>query len=254
MRAHPEPALDQLLIFRSIHPLYGAFLVKHLGIANREERIQAFESVLEMPRPLLKYVRVPWPEHLPPGPLQTQRLDPDLIQRGLIVAPLPPAEDEEEEEELDWRDRPPVLADKLRLLFDAIYPDVTDVNTQAVWCAGELLMRDAGNFNSYVKAHDLIKQEGIVFRHLLRLILMLGEFMEVCPADTTPEEWKADLRDLMERLTASCREVDPTSTDMMIQLAHAADVVEGETPAQPVAAEPPPKKAFGSGLFDDETP
>jgi superfamily II DNA/RNA helicase len=252
MRAVPMPALDQLLVFRSIHPLYGAFLLQHLGIANREERLQAFESVLEMPRPLLKSVRVPWPEELPPGPLATQRLDPDLIQRGLIAAPLPSAEgDEEEEDEDGWRERPPTLADKLRLLFDALYPDVADLNTQSVWCAGELL-RFAGNFNMYVKNRDVIKQEGIIFRHLLRLILLCGEFMELCPADTTPEECRTDLRDLMDKLTASCREVDPTSTDQMIQLAHAADVVEGETAAIPKPeAEPAPQRQFGAGLLDD---
>jgi hypothetical protein len=53
---------------------------------------------------------------------------------------------------------------------------------------------------------------------------------------TPPEkadEWQADLRDLSERLTASCREVDPTSTDEAIQQAHAADVVEGEAVAGP---------------------
>jgi hypothetical protein len=249
--AHPTPALDNLLIFRSVHPLYGAFLLQHLGIANRDERIQAFESVLEMPRPLLKFVRVPFPDDLPPGPLATTRLDADLINRGLIAAPLPPSEDEEEEEEFGWKERPPTVADKLRLLFDALHPEVTDVNTVSVWCAGELL-RHEGNFNLYVKTHDLVKQEGIVFRHVLRLILLCGEFLEVTPADTTPEEWQTDLRDIMDRLTASCREVDPTSTDMMIQSAHAADVVEGETAvATPdVPAEPEPTKRFGEGLFE----
>src|SRR5262249_27011321 len=154
-----------------------------------------------------------------------QRLDPELIQRGLIAAPLP--EEEEEDEEDDWwEERPPTLAEKLRLFFDATYPDIPDVHTQSVWCAAELL-RFAGNFNLYVKSRDLVKQEGIVFRHLLRLILMLGEFLQVTPAETTAEEWQADLRDVSERLTASCRAVDPTSTDEVIQLAHAADVVEG---------------------------
>ena len=86
MRAHATPALDKLLVFRSICPLYGAFLLEHLGVANREERLQAFESVLEMPKPLLRYVRVPWPEQLPPGPLAVERLDPELIRRGLIEA------------------------------------------------------------------------------------------------------------------------------------------------------------------------
>jgi len=93
--ATPTPKLDTLLAFRSIHPLYAAFLLDHLGIADREERLQAFESVLELPRPVLKYVRVPWPDDLPPGPLATTRLDAELIQRGLIAAPLPVTVDEE---------------------------------------------------------------------------------------------------------------------------------------------------------------
>jgi hypothetical protein len=43
--------------------------------------------------------------------------------------------------------------------------------------------------------------------------------------------WQSDLRELSEQLTASCRAVDPTSTDEMIEKAHAADVVEGEAVA-----------------------
>jgi hypothetical protein len=61
------------------------------------------------------------------------------------------------------------------------------------------------------------QEEGIVFRHLLRLILLCGEFAQVCPRDTTPEEWQAGLRDLADRLTASCRAVGPASTDEVIQ-------------------------------------
>jgi hypothetical protein len=216
-----------LLVFRSIHPLYAAYLVEQLGVANRDERLQAFESTLEMPRPLLKFVRVPWPDDLPPGPLAINRLDPELIRRGLIAAPIPKDADDEDEEEDEFEERPPTLAEKLRLHFDALHPDVEDVHTQSVWCAGELL-RFAGNFNKYVQTRDLVKQEGIIFRHLLRLILLLGEFAQVTPPDTTAEQWQADLRDLAEQLTASCRAVDPASTDEMIEQAHAADVVEGE--------------------------
>jgi superfamily II DNA/RNA helicase len=234
--ATPTPALDQLLVFRSIHPLYAGFLLQHLGIADRTERLQALESVLEMPRPLLRHVRVPSPDQVPPGPLATHRLDEDLIRRGLMVArPEPqPGEDEEDTWYEEEEERPPALAEKLRLLFDELYPEVDDVSTQAVWCAAELL-RFEGNFNKYVQSRDLVKQEGIVFRHLLRLILLIAEFMQVCPKEATPEEWQADLRDVSERLTAACRAVDPTSTDEMIELAHAADVVEGEAP-QPGAS------------------
>jgi superfamily II DNA/RNA helicase len=231
VHATPTPELDKLLVFRSVDPLYGAFLINQLGIASREERLQAMESVLEVPRPLLRYLRVPL--DLPPGPLATTRLDEELIRRGLMVAK--PVRDENTEED-DWygeeeeEEYPPTLADKLRLLFDAIFPDLTDVHTQSVWAAGELL-RFGGNFNKFVQSRDLVKQEGIVFRHLLRLILLCGEFAEVCPPDTTADTWKAELRDLADQLTASCRAVDPASTDEMIEKAHAADVVEGETPA-----------------------
>ncbi len=70
------------------------------------------------------------------------------------------------------------------------------------------------------------------------------------------EEWQADLRDIADRLTASCRAVDPASTDEVIQMAHAADVVEGETTKVEVstaigetkAAEP--EADFAAGLFD----
>ena len=89
-------------------------------------------------------------------------------------------------------------------------------------------MRFGGNFNKFVQSRDLVKQEGIVFRHLLRLILLCGEFALVTPPDTTAADWQADLRDLAEQLTASCRDVDPASTDEVIEQAHAADVVEGE--------------------------
>jgi hypothetical protein len=231
--AHATPQLDNLLVFRSIHPLYGGYLLGQLGIADRDERVQALESVLEIPRPLLKYVRVPWPDKLPPGPLATTRLDEELIRRGLMAA-KPVRDPAEEEGEDGWDDEdeeyPLVLADKLRLLFDALNPDVTDVHTQAVWAVGELL-RFGGNFNKFVQSRDLVKQEGIVFRHLLRLILLCGEFAQVCPADTEPAEWQAFLRELADRLTVSCREVDPASTDEVIEQAHAADVVEGETVA-----------------------
>ena len=79
-----------------------------------------------------------------------------------------------------------------------------------------------------MQSRDLVKQEGIIFRHLLRLILLLGEFAQVCPEGTTKEAWTADLRDIADRLTASCQAVDPASTDEVIERSHAADVVEGE--------------------------
>jgi hypothetical protein len=246
----PTDKLTQLLAFRAVHPLYGAFLVEHLGLASRDERVQIFESVLELPRPLLKFTRVPW--DFTPGPLQTERLDAELLRRGLIKPELPKAEGEEDEDEfIPWEDRPPVLADKVRLLFDATHPDVLDVSTTAVWAAGEVLAF-GGNFNAFITHKDLAKQEGIIFRHLLRMILLTEEFAALTPPQMDPADWQAELKDIADKLTEACRQVDPTSTDKTIKNAHAAaDVVAGEVPvptAPPPKPDDDPEDAFAAGL------
>ncbi|QEL17931.1 DEAD/DEAH box helicase [Limnoglobus roseus] len=251
VRAVPTEALDKLLVFRACHPIYGAFLVDQLATASPDERIQLLESVLEIPRPLLKFVRVPF--DLPPGPLATERLDPELIARGLIVAKPPKVEGEEEEEEEEFEERPPTLAEKVRMLFDATHPDVTDVNTQSVWAAGEVL-RYGGNFNQYVTSNDMTKQEGIIFRHLLRFILLLEEFLQLTPPSVDPRQWQTELRDLADKLTEACRKVDPMSTEETIKKAQAADVVEGEDHAKPstaadVAADVK-EEQFGAGILE----
>ncbi len=226
MFAHPTPELDKLLVFRSVNPVYGAFLVSHLGLADRDERIQAFESVLEMPGSMSRDVRVPPMGELPPGPLATNKLDPLLLQRGLVTAEQLR---DKSHEDLPWELRwTPTLAEKLRLLFDSEFPGVADLRTQPVWAAGELL-RQGGDFNKYVTSKSIVRQEGIVFRHLLRLILLCGEFAQVSPPDVSADEWRADMRSLADQLTECCRRVDPDSTDRAIESAQTApDVVTGE--------------------------
>lgn len=258
--ATPTEALDKLLVFRACHPLYGAYLIDMLATASREERLQAFESVLELPRPLLRHVRVPW--ELPAGPLATEKLDPELIAKGLMVAKPPKAEgeDDEEDEWVPWDERPPGFAEKLRLLFDAKYGEVGEFQTQGVWAAADILLNYGGNFNQYVTTRDLTKQEGIIFRHCLRLILLIEEFEQLTPPGVDPQEWKSELRYLADRLAETCRAVDPTSTEETIKKAHAADVVEGEEHAKTVVAtapgDPPPpaepeeEDAFGAGIVD----
>jgi hypothetical protein len=63
----------------------------------------------------------------------------------------------------------------------------------------------------------------MVFRHLLRLILLAIELTQLCPPDTTEDEWIGDLQDIAERLTATCRAVDPTSTDKALEQATSPD-------------------------------
>lgn len=231
--ATPTPLLNRLLIFRSVHPLFGSMLCDLLPRGDSDEQLMALEAVLEVPRALLRFMRPPLPEERPPGKLEKEVLDPELIQRGLITAkPLPVAGDDDEEEEpapsrFEEQERPPSLADKLLLLFEARFPSVDDLEVQTVWCAGELL-KFGGDFNRYVKARDLIRQEGIVFRHLLRLILLLAEFAQVTPAEGDAAAWSSGLRELADRLTACCQAVDPASTAEIVELARAADVVSGE--------------------------
>src|SRR5690606_1463846 len=111
--------------FRSVNPLYGRFLVDVLGIADRNERVQALESVLELPASLLSQVRVPPPEALPPGPLARGWLDREIIARGLASQDDLYPKSFEEEDDPQRRFGGPKrrfaipLADKLRMVFDS---------------------------------------------------------------------------------------------------------------------------------------
>lgn len=69
----------------------------------------------------------------------------------------------------------------------------------------------------------LQKQEGIVFRHCLRLILLCHEFTQLCPPDADPDEWRSDLRDIADQLADACRTVDPDSTGKVLEEAAQRD-------------------------------
>jgi superfamily II DNA/RNA helicase len=226
MLAHPTENMAKLLLFRGVNPLYAVFLINQLGIADRNERIQAMESVLELPGSVGHFVRVPKQHEMPPGPLATLRLDAQLLQLGLATPEELSANAREEETE-DDRDRRRLeddgqrrwvltLAEKLRRLFDYDYAGVHDLRTSPVWAAGELL-QFGGDFNKYVTSKSLQKQEGLVFRHALRLILLIAEFMQLTPPEVSEEEWRGELSDISGKLTESCRQVDPDSTDKVLE-------------------------------------
>lgn len=219
--AHPTPELAKLLSLRGVNPLYGVYLVNQLGIASREERIQAFESVLEMPGSVARNVRVPRLEQMPAGPLATTRLDRELLQLGLATPEqlgAPREEDEEDRRGLFEDERVFVLTlgEKLRLLFDASFPEVHSLNTTSVWAAGGVL-EYGGKFNQFITSRGLQKQEGVIFRHLLRLILLLKEFMPLTPPELTPGEWRDELESISNVLIECCRNVDPSSTDKALE-------------------------------------
>ena len=227
--AHPTERLEQLFVFRGVNPLYGMFLLEHIGYADRMERLLVIESVLELPRALVRHVRVPPPHKLPPGPLALERIDIELVQRGLIAAQdLYP----EFDPDIPFEDRKyaPSLADKMRMLFESDYPDVSEVSVQPVMVAADLLENFNDDFWLFISVKDLSKQEGLIFRHLLRLVLLLDEFKHVTPTGMDPNVWQDELREIAERLTTCCRAVDPTCTDTMLAQEDEGDFIEHTQP------------------------
>ena len=215
--AEPTEKMADLLKLRGVHPLYAVFLMNHLGIADQNERIMAFESILELSRSLGRAIRIPPPEVLPPGPLATTRLDAQLLTLGLATAEeLGAIQTEEEEESKGWYDADdfvPILTlpHKLHRLFLYDFPGVEDVRVTPVWVAGEALQYGT-DFNKYITGNKLQKQEGVIFRHLLRLVLLLDEMAELCPPDVDHEDWRADLAEIANQLEELCRLADPRST------------------------------------------
>ncbi|MDO5308822.1 MAG: helicase, partial [Planctomycetia bacterium] len=234
--AYPTEKLRTITSLRSVNPIYGTFLLEQLGLADRAEILQAFESVLEMPSTVANDLRPPKYRDLPPGALANARLDQTLLKYGLAVhEELVPRTEEEEQKYREERRFAPFLyeqerfylipfAEKLRRLFDFQYPGVP-LRITPVWAAGELLLDYAGDFNKYIASKGLQKQEGVVFRHLLRLVLLLQEFAPLKPVDSPLAPWRAELEDLVTQLVASCRKIDPSSVEETLNSAKRPDLL-----------------------------
>lgn len=230
-RAYPNEPLGTLLSFKSINPLYGMFLLDVLPFASGPERVQALESVLAFPGAVSRNLRIPRPDVMPLSPFVTEYLNPELLQRGLAtiteLGGSPPDDDDEDgyRDPEEWV-RPLNFPEKLLRLFRSEYPGVTDIPMNDVWAAGELL-NFGGDFNKLVTTRKIAKQEGILFRHILRFILLCEEFLPHIEKDSI---WHGELQSISHQLTESCRQIDPRSTDMMIESAHAVDPLLAEMP------------------------
>ncbi|MEZ6094314.1 MAG: DEAD/DEAH box helicase [Pirellulaceae bacterium] len=231
MSAEPTDRLPMLLKLKGVHPLYAMFLMNHLGIADRNEKIQAMESLLEISPSLGRAIDVPPLDEMPSGPLATSRLDPQLLKLGLATVDElnGPGEDEDPR---DWRDRfvdgPPrvlTLAHKLQRIFQFDYPGVDDLHVRPCWVAGEIL-EFGGDFNLYITTKKLQKQEGIVFRHLLRMVLLIDEFAMLCPPEIEQGVWQDELGDIAYALEQTCRAADASSTDQWLDEARQAKGTE----------------------------
>ncbi len=104
----------------------------------------------------------------------------------------------------ELRKYPIPLAQKMRMLFENAIDHAGGLFVTPVWAVGDLLDH-GGDFDKFVRARDLVKQEGILFKHLLRMILLCGEFVQLTPAGLKPEEWKLKLDAIAGVLTTSCR-------------------------------------------------
>ncbi len=222
-QAFATEKLESLLSFKSINPLYGNFLLDVLPFAEWYERVQALESVLAFAPTMAKFLRIPRGEYLPPGRMTAEFLNIELLQRGIasqaeLAATLSPEQLELPPEERIW---PLTFPDKLMRLFQSEFPSVTDVPITAVWAVGEVL--HLGDFNMLVTSRKLARQEGLLFRHLLRFILLCDEFM---PHLDEQSAWHIEMTDICARLTDICRAVDPQSTDQMIESGKADLLIE----------------------------
>ncbi|MFA9480070.1 DEAD/DEAH box helicase [Phycisphaerales bacterium AB-hyl4] len=215
--AHATDKLKTLLAFRAVQPVYGAFLLDYLGQVERHERMQILESLLEMPGSVARSVRVPFPQDLPPGEFTRETIDPAIVKSGLatydeMYPPLPHEQDRPFGEPPQF---PIPLAEKMHLLFQSKVRNGGRVRITPVWAAGDLLTFN-GEFNAFITARDLTKQEGMIFRHVLRLILLCEEFMPLTPTGMTSEVWQSELKELVGLLTDSCRSIDPACTDEVL--------------------------------------
>jgi superfamily II DNA/RNA helicase len=208
-----DPRIHDLLTFHSVDPLYAAFLCKQLVYSNFEEKLQALESVLPIPPAIERPLRVP--DHLEPGPLQKEHLEPTLIGMGLVITrpeegDIVAVDAEELVDNWDTRDRRRglTLADMLKTLFNAKLASPEDVLIQPKWVAGGVVEMN-GEFFKFVRARDLIKNEGLILRHLLRLVILAGEF--ALRSDGDPEYSR-----IGELVTGICQQVDARYTDRFL--------------------------------------
>lgn len=198
--------ITRLLSFRSIDPLFGDFIAEQLARSSYEEKIQALESVLEIPPTIERKLRIP---DLPPGPLQKEVLEPMLIALGITVAQPEQADDEEDGwfEDEEEQPRPPSFPEMLKLAFESKLTNPEPVFVQPKWVAGGAFDAQC-DFFKFVRGADLVKQEGLILRHLLRLVILSGEFFTLTQ--------DPDYQRMSELATATCQRVEPHYTERFL--------------------------------------
>ncbi len=206
-------SIRMLLNFRSIDPLFGAFLVEQLHRSNELEKQIVLESLLDLPPGIWRHLHLR-PGDLEPGPLQTDVMEPLMIQMGVKLAggganaEEPEPSDIEDPRDDPWWDggtveRPPTLPDMLRIAFEARLKAPEPVTVQAKLVTADLF--EDCDFYRFVRGRNLIKQEGILLRMLLRLVTLCEEFHALSQDPA--------YRVIAEKATQCCMVVDPGYTD-----------------------------------------
>ncbi len=201
-------SINRLLHFRSVDPLYGAFLAEQLRYGDFDEKVQILESVLDVAPVIAR--RTPLPD-LPKGPLQREIIEPLMVQMGVKLA-RPQAEPEYDPRDRmfpdDEEEKPPTFPEMLKIAFDARLAAPEAVRVQPKWIAGGAFEMNC-EFFKFARAVNLIKQEGILLRHLLRLVILASEFY-VLTEDP-------DYERMSELATQTCRRVDERYTDRFLE-------------------------------------
>ena len=142
---------------------------------------------------------------------------------GVVVArPDKPAEEPEAEvrgrpfafwEEHD-EETPPTFPEMLKLVYEADLPEPEELEIRTQWIAGALL-GDSTDFWRFVSSRELAKNEALVLRHLLRLVLLASEF-----SDHTDDP---DYLDIGRGVVEICKQVDPRHTEKVLAKDELAD-------------------------------
>jgi len=49
------------------------------------------------------------------------------------------------------------------------------------------------------------------------MVLLIDEFARICPPERDPDEWADELYDVADQLSDICKEVDPQTTEKMLE-------------------------------------
>ncbi|MCO6436447.1 MAG: hypothetical protein J5J06_05115, partial [Phycisphaerae bacterium] len=100
------------------------------------------------------------------------------------------------------------LPEMLAALYQAKLASPEDVPAQPQWIVGGIL-EQGGDFYKYIRNRDLQKNEGLILRHLLRFVILAGEFQTQSGGDPTYQDFAA-------QVTTICQSVDPRYTERFL--------------------------------------